>query len=79
MSRTQRELIILILEFGAFLANVSLTVALGQQSGPGIGTGQNPNPGWAILAPNFNGKVQVPTCRNVDLRPYPHVREGVHA
>jgi cytochrome c peroxidase len=56
---------------GAFLANVSLAVTLGEQSGPGIGTGVNPNPAWAILAPNFDGKVQVPTCRNVDLRPYP--------
>jgi cytochrome c peroxidase len=56
---------------GGFLANVSLAVTLGQQSGPGIGTGVNPNPAWAILAPNFDGKVQVPTCRNVDLRPYP--------
>jgi cytochrome c peroxidase len=56
---------------GAFLANVSLAVTLGEKSGPGIGTGQNPNPGWAVLAPQFDGKVQVPTCRNVDLRPYP--------
>jgi len=56
---------------GGFLANVSLAVTLGQQSGPGIGTGKNPNPSWAVLAPNFNGKVQTPTCRNVDLRPYP--------
>ncbi len=56
---------------GGFLANVSLAVTLGEQSGPGIGTGVNPNPAWAILAPNFDGKVQVPTCRNVDLRPYP--------
>jgi len=56
---------------GAFLANVSLAVQLGEQSGPGIGTGRNPNPAWAVLAPNFNGKVQVPTCRNVDQRPYP--------
>ena len=55
---------------GAFLANVSLAVTLGEQSGPGIGTGHNPNPAWAVLAPNFDGKVQVPTCRNVDLRPY---------
>jgi cytochrome c peroxidase len=61
---------------GAFLANVSLAVTLGQQSGPGIGTGQNPNPGWAVLAPQFNGKVQVPTCRNVDLRPYPGFVKG---
>src|SRR5258707_4288839 len=64
-------LIYLDLGVGAFLANVSLAVTLGQQSGPGIGTGQNPNPAWAVLAPQFNGKVQVPTCRNVDLRPYP--------
>jgi cytochrome c peroxidase len=56
---------------GGFLVNVSLAVTLGEQSGPGIGTGQNPNPAWAVLAPQFNGKVQVPTCRNVDLRPYP--------
>jgi cytochrome c peroxidase len=55
---------------GAFLANVSLAVTLGEKSGPGIGTGQNPNSGWALLAPQFDGKVQVPTCRNVDKRPY---------
>jgi hypothetical protein len=55
---------------GAFLANVSLAVFIGEQAGPGfIGTGRNPNPAWAILAPNFNGKVQTPTLRNVDLRP----------
>jgi cytochrome c peroxidase len=64
-------LMYLDLGVGGFLANASLAVTLGQQSGPGIGTGQNPNPGWAVLAPQFNGKVQVPTCRNVDLRPYP--------
>jgi len=64
-------LMYLDLGVGGFLANVSLAVTLGQQSGPGIGTGQNPNPAWAVLAPQFNGKVQVPTCRNVDLRPYP--------
>jgi cytochrome c peroxidase len=56
---------------GGFLANLSLAVTLGEKSGPGIGTGQNPNPGWVQLAPQFDGKVQVPTCRNVDLRPYP--------
>ena len=61
---------------GAFLANLSLAVTLGQQSGPGIGTGQNPNPAWVQLAPQFNGKVQVPTCRNVDLRPYPGFVKG---
>jgi len=55
---------------GGFLANVSLAITIGEQPGP-VGTGQNPNPSWAVLAPQFNGKVQVPTCRNVDLRPYP--------
>ena len=64
-------LMYLDLGVGGFLANVSLAVTLGEKSGPGIGTGQNPNPSWAVLAPNFNGKVQTPTCRNVDLRPYP--------
>src|ERR1700722_12917403 len=64
-------LMYLDLGVGGFLANVSLALTLGEQSGPGIGTGQNPNPSWAVLAPQFNGKVQVPTCRNVDLRPYP--------
>jgi len=29
----------------------------------------NPNPDWAALAPQFYGKVQVPTLRNVDMRP----------
>src|SRR5260370_30219294 len=56
---------------GAFLANVSLAVVIGQQSGPGIGTGTDPHPVWAQLAPLFNGKVQTPTLRNVDVRPYP--------
>jgi cytochrome c peroxidase len=64
-------LMYLDLGVGGFLANVSLAVTLGEKSGPGIGTGQNPNPAWAVLAPQFNGKVRVPTCRNVDLRPYP--------
>src|SRR3984893_3708366 len=64
-------LMYLDLGVGGFLANVSLAVTLGEKSGPGIGTGQNPNPAWALLAPQFNGNVQVPTCRNVDLRPYP--------
>jgi cytochrome c peroxidase len=61
---------------GGFLANLSLAVKLGQPSGPGIGTGANPNPGWVQLAPQFNGKVQVPTCRNVDKRPYPGFVKG---
>jgi cytochrome c peroxidase len=55
---------------GGFLANLSLAVQLGQ-SPDGVGLGTNPNPAWVPLAPQFNGKVQVPTCRNVDLRPYP--------
>jgi hypothetical protein len=45
---------------GGFLANVRLAVTLGEQSGPGIGTGQNPNPAWAVLAPQFNGKNERP-------------------
>lgn len=56
---------------GGFLANVGLAETIGQPSGPGIGTGVDPNPDWAALAPNFNGKVQVPTLRNVDMRPRP--------
>jgi cytochrome c peroxidase len=56
---------------GGFLANISLAQKIGQHSGPGIGTGHNPNPAWATLAPKFNGKIQVPTCRNVDKRPRP--------
>jgi cytochrome c peroxidase len=56
---------------GSFLANVGFAQMIGQPSGPGIGTGRNPNPAWAVLAPQFNGKVQVPTCRNVDKRPRP--------
>jgi len=55
---------------GGFLANIGLTTTIGQP-GNDIGTGVNPNPAWAILAPNFYGKVQVPTCRNVDKRLYP--------
>jgi cytochrome c peroxidase len=54
---------------GAFLRNVALPVVLGE-SANNIGTGRNPNPAWAIYAPNFDGKVQVPTLRNVDKRPY---------
>jgi cytochrome c peroxidase len=56
---------------GGFLANSSLTKKIGQPSAPGIGTGKNPNPDWVPLAPKFNGKVQVPTLRNVDQRPRP--------
>ena len=57
---------------GGFLANVGLAQVIGQTSGPGIGTGVNPNPEeWAGFAPNFYGKVQVPTLRNVDMRPRP--------
>jgi cytochrome c peroxidase len=55
---------------GAFLANLSLAVQL-HETPEGVGLGTNPNPAWVPLAPQFNGKVQVPTCRNVDLRPYP--------
>src|SRR5271157_4681530 len=61
MWRTVAGLNYLDLGVGAFLANVSLAVTLGEQSGPGIGTGKNANPAWAVLAPNFNGKVQVST------------------
>jgi cytochrome c peroxidase len=53
---------------GAFLRNVALAVVLGESDND-VGTGRNPNPAWAIYAPNFDGKVQVPTCRNVDMRP----------
>jgi cytochrome c peroxidase len=56
---------------GGFLANVGFAQHIGQPSGPGIGTGVNPNPAWAAFAPQFYGKVQVPTLRNVDMRPYP--------
>jgi cytochrome c peroxidase len=56
---------------GGFLANSSLTKKIGQPSAPGIGMGKNPNPDWVPLAPKFNGKVQVPTLRNVDQRPRP--------
>jgi cytochrome c peroxidase len=30
-----------------------------------------PDQSWTQLAPAFNGKVRVPTLRNVDMRPYP--------
>jgi cytochrome c peroxidase len=30
-----------------------------------------PDQSWMQLAPQFDGKVQVPTLRNVDMRPYP--------
>jgi cytochrome c peroxidase len=57
---------------GGFLANTGFAQTIGQPSvGAGIGTGVNPNPAWAVLAPNFNGKVQTPTLRNVDKRPRP--------
>jgi cytochrome c peroxidase len=55
---------------GGFLANLSLAVQLGESSSA-VGLGTNPNPAWVPLAPQFNGKVQVPTCRDVDVRPYP--------
>jgi cytochrome c peroxidase len=56
---------------GSFLTNVGFAHIIGQPPGPGIGTGRNPNPDWAVLAPQFDGKVQVPTLRNVDMRPRP--------
>jgi cytochrome c peroxidase len=31
----------------------------------------NPSPAWRAYAAQFNGKVKVPTLRNVDKRPYP--------
>ncbi|QNI32907.1 cytochrome C [Alloacidobacterium dinghuense] len=31
----------------------------------------NPDSGWIELAPHFDGKFQVPTLRNVDMRPTP--------
>jgi cytochrome c peroxidase len=31
----------------------------------------NPDSGWIPLAPKFDGKFQVPTLRNVDMRPSP--------
>jgi hypothetical protein len=35
-------------------------------------SGTNPNAAeWAPLAPKFDGKMQVSTARNVDLRPCP--------
>src|SRR5260221_4739667 len=55
---------------GGFFLNLSLAVQLGEPP-EGVGLGTNPNPAWVPLAPQFDGKVQVPTCRNVDLRPYP--------
>jgi cytochrome c peroxidase len=57
---------------GGFLADIGFAKIIGQPSGPGIGTGVNPNPEqWAMFAPQFYGKVQVPTLRNVDMRPRP--------
>jgi cytochrome c peroxidase len=64
------DIMFLDLGVGAFLRNVALPVILGE-SANNVGTGRNPNPAWAILAPNFDGKVQTPTLRDVDLRPYP--------
>jgi cytochrome c peroxidase len=32
----------------------------------------NPDSGWIKLAPKFDGKFQVPTLRNVDMRPTPN-------
>jgi cytochrome c peroxidase len=57
---------------GGFLANVGFAQKIKQPPNAGVGTGVNPNPAWAVLAPQFNGKVQVPTCRNVDKRPRPN-------
>jgi cytochrome c peroxidase len=31
----------------------------------------NPNAAWRVYAPGFDGKMKVPTLRNVDKRPYP--------
>jgi hypothetical protein len=74
IQRTQRsrELTTLTSGVGGFLANVGFAQKIGQPSGPGIGTGVNPNPEqWAQFAPQFYGKVRVPTLRNVDMRRLP--------
>src|SRR5438093_12550919 len=34
-------------------------------------SGTNPNADWTPLAPQFDGKMQVSTARNVDMRPCP--------
>jgi cytochrome c peroxidase len=53
---------------GAFLRNTGFAQKIGQPPN-NIGTGRNPNPNWVPLAPNFDGKVQTPTLRDVDFRP----------
>jgi len=53
---------------GAFLRNTGFAQKIGQPPN-NIGTGRNPNPNWVPLAPDFDGKVQTPTLRNVDFRP----------
>jgi cytochrome c peroxidase len=41
--------------------------------------GINPNSDWTALAPQFDGKMQVSTARNVDMRPCPtFVRAYMH-
>ena len=64
---------------GGFLANVSLAVTLGEKSGPGIGTGQNPKPGlggtrtpiqWQSSGPNLSQRRPAAVSR---------FREGVRA
>jgi cytochrome c peroxidase len=41
--------------------------------------GINPNSKWTALAPMFDGKMQVSTARNVDMRPCPtFVRAYMH-
>jgi cytochrome c peroxidase len=50
---------------GATFTDLGVGLFLRSQSGT------NPNAEWAPLAPDFDGKMQVSTLRNVDLRPCP--------
>ncbi|HWF85454.1 MAG TPA: hypothetical protein VG222_11420, partial [Vicinamibacterales bacterium] len=59
---------------GAAFTDLGVGLFLRSQAG-----GVNPNSDWTALAPMFDGKMQVATARNVDLRPCPtFVRAYMH-
>ncbi len=59
---------------GAAFTDLGVGLFLRSQAG-----GVNPNSDWTALAPQFDGKMQVSTARNVDMRPCPtFVRAYMH-
>jgi cytochrome c peroxidase len=59
---------------GAAFTDLGVGLFLRSEAG-----GVNPNSNWTALAPAFDGKMQVSTARNVDMRPCPQfVRAYMH-